>query len=100
MWVKPPWSNQIAEGHYNFLIGRHKDSNLVKITCLQNYFVAEGIICDPKELMDTKEINLYVIKLSQEPVNMSQLNHLRESMVGKHIIFMVIQKYQNRKRDI
>jgi len=86
VWVKPPWSNQIAEGHYNFLIGRHKDSNLVKITCLQNYFVAEGIICDPKELMDTKEINLYVIKLSQEPVNMSQLNHLRESMVGKHII--------------
>jgi len=86
VWVKPPWSNQIPEGHYTFLIGRHKDSNLVLMTCLQNYFVAEGIVCDPKDLMDTKEINLYVIQLSQQQINTNHLNHLREVLVGKPII--------------
>ena len=86
IWVKPPWSKQIPEGHYNFLIGRHKDTNLVLITCLENYFLAEGIVCDPKDLLDTKEVNLYVVQLSQEPLNMSHLNHLREVLVGKPII--------------
>ena len=86
VWVKPPWSNQIPEGHYNFLIGRHKNTNLVLITCLQNYFVAEGIVCDPKDLLDTKEINLYVIQLSQEPLNMNNMNHLKEVLVGRPLI--------------
>ena len=86
IWVKPPWSNQIPEGHYNFVIGRHKGTNQVKISCLQNYFVAETIVCNPEELLDTKEINLYVITLSQNPLNMGQMNHLREVLVGKPII--------------
>lgn len=86
VWVKPPWSNQIPEGHYHFQVGRHKETNVVLMTCLQNYFAAEGIICDPQELLETKEVDLYVMQLSQEPINLSNLNYLREVLVGKPII--------------
>ena len=77
VWVKPPWSHQISDGHYNFQIGRHKDSNLIMITCLQNYFLACGILCSPEELLDAKEVNLYVVTLSQEPLDMSLGSHLK-----------------------
>ena len=86
IWIKPPWSTQIKQGHFEFKIGRHKDSQKVLITCIENYFVAEGIICDPADLLDTKDINLYVVELSNEPVNPNILNHLREILVGKPAI--------------
>ena len=86
VWVAPPWSNQIPEGQYNFLIGRHNVSNKVLITCLQNYFIAEGIICDPKELTETKEITLYVIKVTENQLPMNNLNFLREVLSNKSVI--------------
>lgn len=86
VWIAPPWSNQIPEGHHKFLIGRHRQSNRVLMTCLQNYFVAEGIICDPKDLEETKEVNLYVLQLGENPMNMANLNFLREVLVSKSVI--------------
>merc|ERR1712062_14158 len=82
IWVKPPWSNQIQDGHYNFKIGKQRGTGKVLISCLQNYFIAEGLICDPNEMENTKEINLYVLQIS----NFASINALREAIVGKPII--------------
>lgn len=30
IWVKPPWANQMADGVSTFLIGKHKDSELIR----------------------------------------------------------------------
>ena len=57
IWVKPPWSNQIQDGHYNFKIGKQRGTGKVLISCLQNYFIAEGLICDPNEMENPKDIN-------------------------------------------
>jgi hypothetical protein len=85
IWVAPPWSNQIPQGKHEFLIGRHKQTNQVLVTCLQNYFIAEGLICDPAELVDTKSISLYVVQLTAEnpPAKMNDLNLLREVLANK-----------------
>ena len=42
VWIKPPWSNQIKDGRYDFKIGKQKGTDKVLISCLQNYFIAEG----------------------------------------------------------
>ena len=82
IWVKPPWSNQIQDGHYNFKIGKQRGTGKVLISCLQNYFIAEGLICDPNEMENPKDINLYVLQIS----NFASINALREAIVGKPII--------------
>ena len=56
------------------------------ITCLQNYFIAEGVICDPKELVETKEVKLYVIKVTENPLPMNNLSYLREVLSTKSVI--------------
>ena len=56
------------------------------MTCLQNYFIAEGIICDPRELVETKEVTLYVIKITENPLPMNNLNYLREVLSNKSVI--------------
>ena len=86
VWVAPPWSSQIPEGQYNFIIGKHNVSNKVLMTCLQNYFIAEGIICDPKELIETKDVTLYVIRITENPLPMNNLNYLREVLSTKSAI--------------
>lgn len=30
VWVKPPWANQMTDGVQTFLIGKHKDSGLIR----------------------------------------------------------------------
>ena len=30
VWVAPPWSHQIPEGQYDFVIGRHNRTNKVR----------------------------------------------------------------------
>ena len=38
VWVAPPWSNQIPEGQYDFVIGKHNRTNKVQKK-LQNFFL-------------------------------------------------------------
>ena len=56
------------------------------MTCLQNYFIAEGVICDPKELVETKEVKLYVVKVTENPLPMNNLSYLREVLSTKSVI--------------
>ena len=30
IWIKPPWSNQIKEGTFKFIVGRHKETGFVR----------------------------------------------------------------------
>ncbi|XP_024947428.1 UPF0489 protein C5orf22 homolog isoform X3 [Cephus cinctus] len=63
VWVKPPWANQIADGATSFLIGKHKDTGLIRLTCPEPYFVSEALYCLPDELENTREATLHVITM-------------------------------------
>ncbi|CAB4060997.1 UPF0489 protein C5orf22 homolog [Lepeophtheirus salmonis] len=64
IWIKPPWSTQIADGIYPFYIGEDPDSGEIFVTCLESYFLSEGIVREPSKLINTVEVCLVVISLS------------------------------------
>ncbi|XP_063866805.1 UPF0489 protein C5orf22 homolog isoform X1 [Scylla paramamosain] len=66
IWMKPSWSNQIEDGHYNFLIGEQKGTDRIRVSCPAFYFVGEMLYCKPEELTSTKEVNLHVHTLGTE----------------------------------
>lgn len=66
VWVKPPWSNQIEDGHYNFLIGEQSGTDHIRVSCPALYFVGEMLYCKAEDLNNTKEVNLHVLTLGNE----------------------------------
>lgn len=65
VWVCPPWANQISPGKYSFQIGRHKTTNRLAVTCLESYYISEGLFTTRNNLDNVKEITLLVIKLEE-----------------------------------
>ncbi|XP_020279012.1 UPF0489 protein C5orf22 homolog [Pseudomyrmex gracilis] len=61
IWVKPPWANQMTDGMLTFLIGKHKETGLIRLTCSESYFLSEGLYATPEELENTREVTLHVI---------------------------------------
>jgi len=43
IWVCPPWADQISPGVYNFHIGRVKGKDEIAVTCLESYYISEGL---------------------------------------------------------
>ncbi|KAI4461835.1 misexpression suppressor of ras 6 [Holotrichia oblita] len=65
-WVKPFWADQIANGNYNFLIGKHASSGSIRVNSLENYFITECIVSREEELSNVKEISLQVLTLGKD----------------------------------
>ncbi|XP_026666876.1 UPF0489 protein C5orf22 homolog [Ceratina calcarata] len=63
IWVKPPWANQMVDSVTTFLIGKHKDNGLIRLTCPEPYFVSEGLYATPEELENTREVTLHVMTI-------------------------------------
>ena len=40
IWVKPPWSDQIKDGIFNFKVGKHKENGFVRYVQLYNHVSA------------------------------------------------------------
>eukprot|EP00092_Neocalanus_flemingeri_P028011 GFUD01030414.1.p1 GENE.GFUD01030414.1~~GFUD01030414.1.p1 ORF type:complete len:398 (-),score=116.94 GFUD01030414.1:163-1314(-) len=72
VWVCPPWSDQIAAGEYSFQIGRNKLTNQLAVTCLESYYISEGLFTIRSNLDNVKEIKLIVIKLEESPENLTE----------------------------
>lgn len=66
VWVKPPWANQIEDGHYTFLIGEQKGTEYIRVSCPVLYFVGEMLYCKAENLENTKKVDLYVHTLGNE----------------------------------
>jgi hypothetical protein len=64
VWVRPPWSNQIRDGTHRFKIGRCGD--VIKVSCLESYFLSEGIVCREEDLQDAKDVELLVAPLEED----------------------------------
>ncbi|XP_077268606.1 misexpression suppressor of ras 6 [Temnothorax americanus] len=63
IWVKPPWANQMTDGILTFLIGKHKETGVIRLTCPEPYFLSEGLYATPEELENTREVTLQVMTI-------------------------------------
>ena len=70
IWVCPWWSHQIQPGEYSFEVGRNPSTNALSVTCLESYYISEGLFSPRENLVDTKEVTLIVIKLDENEENM------------------------------
>lgn len=62
-WVKPPWSDQIAEGKYKFEIGDN-ESGHVSVNSTLDYYVSEGVYCHNLQ-GEVRAIELDVVALGE-----------------------------------
>lgn len=70
IWVCPPWCNQIKPGVYNFTIGCDKEKGSLAVSCLESYYISEGIYKPQHKLESTRDLRLIVLRLDQ---NINQL---------------------------
>lgn len=75
LWVKPPWANQIENGNHNFSIGREQNSDEIRVTSLDNYFLSDGLYCTKDMLKDIKEIEFEVLTLGNVSTSKSDLKY-------------------------
>eukprot|EP00088_Acartia_fossae_P041336 TRINITY_DN4324_c0_g1_i10.p1 TRINITY_DN4324_c0_g1~~TRINITY_DN4324_c0_g1_i10.p1 ORF type:complete len:378 (-),score=75.45 TRINITY_DN4324_c0_g1_i10:230-1363(-) len=65
IWVCPPWSNQIKPGVYNFTIGCDKKNGSLGVSCLESYYISEGLYKPQTKLDREREIRLIVLRLDE-----------------------------------
>lgn len=68
VWIRPPWSDQIDLGQYSFHIGRERETNRLRVTCLEPYFASEGIVSHLADMDRTKEVHLLVVQSNDEAI--------------------------------
>lgn len=73
VWVCPWWSHQIMPGEYSFEIGRNILTNKLAVTCLESYYISEGLFTTRDKLDNVREVKLIVIKLEENEENMKSL---------------------------
>ena len=76
-WVRPAWSGQIRDGYHRFKIGHTAGEELIRVTCLESYFLSEGIVCREEDLLDTKDVELLVLELGSDDCY-AKLKHFAE----------------------
>ncbi|XP_076044171.1 misexpression suppressor of ras 6 isoform X2 [Oratosquilla oratoria] len=89
VWVKPPWSNQIEDGDYKFVIGKEKDKDCIKVSLPCLYFISELLYCKEEELEEKKDVQLFVRTMSFEPAQQtwfSKINELIQESSGYYIL--------------
>jgi len=64
IWICPPWSDQIAPGTYSFSIGRVKETDEIAVTCLESYYISEGLYRSPDDLDSVRGVKLIVLQLN------------------------------------
>ncbi len=70
VWVRPPWSSQIREGEHLFQVGVERGSGRVRTTCLEPYFVSEGVSCHRADMEEegAKDVRLLVVTSDDEDI--------------------------------
>lgn len=72
IWICPPWSDQIPPGTYDFAIGKVKETGEIAVSCLESYYISEGLYVPTDKLDNVRNIKLIVMRLG-EAINKAEL---------------------------
>lgn len=89
VWAKPPWANQIANGEYRFFIGSHKDSNEIRLTCPENYFLSDALYAPENELGNKKEVTLIVFTIGDSEGSLDDVEAAVKNVLLDKEIFVL-----------
>uniref|UniRef100_UPI00358FDF73 UPF0489 protein C5orf22 homolog isoform X2 n=1 Tax=Myxine glutinosa TaxID=7769 RepID=UPI00358FDF73 len=60
IWLKPPWAEQLGEGRHNFLVGKDRKNETIRVTSTETYFLSDGLYSPPSQLEPAKHLTLDV----------------------------------------
>uniref|UniRef100_A0A182JHL6 Misexpression suppressor of ras n=1 Tax=Anopheles atroparvus TaxID=41427 RepID=A0A182JHL6_ANOAO len=66
VWIKPPWSDQIPKGKFEFHVGEFEGS--IRTDSTLEYFVSEGCYQPAEKLENKKRLQLEVCSVDEYPV--------------------------------
>lgn len=75
--MKPSWSNQIPEGAFKVVIGKHK--NCIRLYSNNYYFISDGVCVPETKLENAKELSLNVC-------DMNKYDLIKDKISNKHYI--------------
>ncbi|TRY71495.1 hypothetical protein TCAL_12613 [Tigriopus californicus] len=64
VWVRPPWSDQIPSGRYQFHVGREQATGNLRLTALESYFLSEALTVPLADLTEPQLVDLLVVELN------------------------------------
>lgn len=85
VWVKPPWSHQMTDGVRKFLIGKHRASGNIRVTCSESYFLSDGLYSPEEDLENTRPLTLQVITIGRsviEPIDVDDFSKIATILRG------------------
>jgi len=65
VWVCPWWCHQIKPGEYDFEIGRNIVTDKLSVTCLESYYISEGLFTTRENLENLRDVKLIVLQLEE-----------------------------------
>jgi len=65
IWICPPWSDQIQPGTHDFYIGKTKDTGEIAVSCLESYYISEGLYVPMDQLSNVRSVRLIVLRLGE-----------------------------------
>jgi len=65
VWVCPPWSDQIQPGEYDFHVGVEQGTDRLAVSCLETYYISEGLFVPREKLNNARKVKLVVVKLGE-----------------------------------
>ncbi|XP_033102658.1 UPF0489 protein C5orf22 homolog [Anneissia japonica] len=87
VWVKPPWANQLELGQTTFHIGTHSESQKIRVTWPDSYFLSDVLFATRDELQNAKKVKVSVVDLETPLLKRATFQELEE-----------LSKELNRKR--
>uniref|UniRef100_A0A8C4NBB9 Uncharacterized protein n=1 Tax=Eptatretus burgeri TaxID=7764 RepID=A0A8C4NBB9_EPTBU len=60
IWLRPPWAEQLGEGQHNFLVGKDRKNETIRVTSTETYFLSDGLYSPPSQLEPAKHLTLDV----------------------------------------
>lgn len=60
VWIRPPWSDQIALGNYEIIVGKDIQNELIKCNCKLSYFLSDNLYSNENNLVNKRKFTLYV----------------------------------------
>ena len=64
VWIRAPWSTQIAIGKYELLVGKEASSGCIRCNCRESYFVSDMLYANASDLLEAKAFTLFVCDLA------------------------------------
>nr|XP_022912530.1 UPF0489 protein C5orf22 homolog isoform X1 [Onthophagus taurus] len=86
IWIKPPWALQMSEGKKCFKIGADKNSGLLKVDSMENYFLTDCLYAPEEDLLDAKNVNLDVITLGKEIDDFGDISKILQNTLKTNYI--------------